>query len=111
VLHGSVAAIEHHVRVADGRQIAGAVYEQQRHVVCDFENAMDQPSGKVTLLRVDEYAANETRAAVAGNERRFHAVLSRGDLVRMQPQRERYGREQFAIGTVKQDGAFRLHGS
>ncbi len=55
-MHRSVAAVEHHVRVADGREIAGAVHQQQGHVVCDFENAMDQPAGKVTLLRVDEHA-------------------------------------------------------
>jgi hypothetical protein len=31
-------------------------------VARDFENAMDQTPGKVTLLRMDEHAASEHRA-------------------------------------------------
>lgn len=104
-----ISAIEHHFRVADGREIAGAVHQQHGHVVCDFENAMDQPSGKVTLLRVDKHAADETRAAVAGSERRFRAVLSRGDLIRVQAQRKSYRRKQFAVSTIKQNGLLRSH--
>ena len=47
--HRGVAAIEHHVGVADGGKVAGTIHQQQRYMQTGFEKPMDQPACEVTL--------------------------------------------------------------
>lgn len=105
VSHCGVAAIEHHVRVADGREVAGTVDEQElnpRGVA--FEDAMNEPPGEVSLLCVDEDDARERGASVAREQRCLDAVFDRRDIEGMETQSERRRGQQLEIGAVEQDG-------
>ena len=55
-----IATVQHHVRVADGRQIAGTIHQQKRNMQAGFEQAMDEPSDWVGLLRVDQDATGKS---------------------------------------------------
>jgi hypothetical protein len=53
-------------------------------VTSAFQDAIDQPAGKVTLLGVNEHDTGKSSASIAGHERGFYAVFNRGDLVWME---------------------------
>jgi hypothetical protein len=106
--HRGVAAIEHYVRVADRRKIAGTVHQQQWDMQIGFEQAMDQSACEVTLSCVDQDAADKVTRHHDGSG--APAVVDGSDIVGLQAQRESRSGEQFTIRAVKQDGHLRSHG-
>src|SRR5579884_2090074 len=107
--HRSVAAIQHHVRVADWREIAGAVYQQHGHMQVRFEQTMNQSTGEIALPRVNENAADQVVRHHDGSG--AAAVVNGSDNVGLKTEREGRSGEQFAIGAVKQNGLLRSHDS
>ncbi len=88
MLHRRIAPVEHHVRIANGSEIASPVHQEEWHRHSAFEDAMYQPSREVALLRMDEYGAGECCATVAREERCLDAVVYRSNSIGMQMQRE-----------------------
>ena len=67
-----------------------------------IQDTMNQPSGKITLLGVNEHAAGKGRTSITGHQGGFHAVLNGGDAIRMQAQSKRCRRKQFPVGGSSQ---------
>jgi hypothetical protein len=107
--HRGIAAIKHHIRVADGCQIAGTVNEQERNVQIRFEQAVDQPTCGVALSCVDQDAADKLTCHHDGSG--TPAVVNGSDIVGLKTEREGRSGEQFSVGAVEQDGLLRSHGA
>ena len=101
--HLGVAAIKHHVGMADGGKVTGLIDQQQRYRRTAIEKEMNQAPCGVTALCVDEHPADKGCVYILGEVHRLLDIANGGNIVGTESQRVGDHLQQFPISAVKQD--------
>ena len=82
--HLGVAAIKHHVGMADGGKVTGLIDQQQRYMRTATEKEMNQAPCEVTALCVDEHPADKGCIYFLGALHRLLHIANGGNIVGME---------------------------
>ena len=107
--HPGIAAIKHHVGMADGGKVTGLIHQQQRYMRTAIEKEMNQAPCEVAALRMDEHTADKGCIYFLGELHRLLHIANCGNIVGMESQRVGDHLQQFPVSAVKEDRFLRSH--